>query len=83
VNRVDNIGMADNSYLNRNLPNPFYGIIPRTISGSTETISVQNFLTDRLLPQFEVVLTIFSLSGSIQEEFTAITNSLHLAYHLH
>src|SRR5215510_8428646 len=38
-------GFTDNSYLNRNLPNPFFGVIPRNTSfGSSSTISAQNLL---------------------------------------
>ena len=41
----NNIGFADNSYLNRTLPNPFFGVIPQTTSlGSSRTISAQNLL---------------------------------------
>jgi Carboxypeptidase regulatory-like domain len=40
----NNIGFADNSYLNRNLPNPFFGIIPRSGIGSNAVISAQNLL---------------------------------------
>jgi hypothetical protein len=39
------IGFADNSYLNRNLPNPFFGILPRnTTLGRSETIAAQELL---------------------------------------
>jgi hypothetical protein len=39
------IGFNDNNYLNRNLPNPFFGILPLTTSqGSSSTISAQNLL---------------------------------------
>lgn len=38
-------GFADNSFLNRNLPNPFFGILPRTSTlGGSATTSVQNLL---------------------------------------
>jgi hypothetical protein len=41
----NNIGIADNSYLNRNLPNPFYGILPWYSGlGNGNTISAQNLL---------------------------------------
>jgi hypothetical protein len=40
----NNIGFVDNSYLNRNLPNPFFGIIPRSGIGSNASISAQNLL---------------------------------------
>ena len=40
----NNVGFADNSYLNRNLPNPFFGIIPRSGIGSNAVISAQNLL---------------------------------------
>jgi Carboxypeptidase regulatory-like domain/TonB dependent receptor-like, beta-barrel len=41
----NNIGFADNSYLNRTLPNPFFGILPQTTGlGSGKTISAQNLL---------------------------------------
>ncbi|HEY3038162.1 MAG TPA: TonB-dependent receptor, partial [Pyrinomonadaceae bacterium] len=38
-------GFADNSYLNRTLPNPFFGILPITSGlGASATISAQNLL---------------------------------------
>ncbi|MCI0388773.1 MAG: TonB-dependent receptor, partial [Acidobacteria bacterium] len=38
-------GFADNTYLNRQLPNPFFGILARTTNlGSSSTISSQNLL---------------------------------------
>ena len=38
-------GFADNSYLNRTLPNPFFGILPITSSlGGSPSISAQNLL---------------------------------------
>jgi hypothetical protein len=41
----NNIGFADNSYLNRNLPNPFFDILPFwTGLGNGPTISAQNLL---------------------------------------
>lgn len=39
------IGFQDNTYLNRTLPNPFYGILPLTSGlGNSPTISAQNLL---------------------------------------
>jgi Carboxypeptidase regulatory-like domain/TonB-dependent Receptor Plug Domain len=39
------IGFGDNSFLNRNLPNPFFGILPRNTGlGSSNVISAQNLL---------------------------------------
>jgi len=39
------IGFGDNTYLNRNLPNPFFGILPITSGfGGSATISAQNLL---------------------------------------
>ncbi|HEV8482703.1 MAG TPA: hypothetical protein VGV87_04015, partial [Blastocatellia bacterium] len=41
-----NAGRLDNSYLNRNLPNPFFGILPRTSGfGANSTIAATNLLT--------------------------------------
>lgn len=38
-------GIADNSYLNRQVPNPFFGVLPQNTSlGSSPTISAQNLL---------------------------------------
>ncbi len=38
-------GFADNSYLNRHLPNPFFGILPRNTSlGNSKRLSAQNLL---------------------------------------
>jgi len=38
-------GFEDNTYLNRQLPNPFFGILPRNSNfGSTATLSSQNLL---------------------------------------
>ncbi|HEY8458917.1 MAG TPA: TonB-dependent receptor [Blastocatellia bacterium] len=38
-------GFADNSYLNRNLPNPFFGVLPQNTSlGSRPVISAQELL---------------------------------------
>ncbi|HEX5082610.1 MAG TPA: carboxypeptidase regulatory-like domain-containing protein [Blastocatellia bacterium] len=39
------IGFVDNSYLNRKLPNPFFGVLPQNTSlGSSPTISAQELL---------------------------------------
>jgi len=41
----NNKGFVDNSYLNRNLPNPFFGILPQNTGlGNPRTISAQNLL---------------------------------------
>ncbi len=41
----NNIGFADNSYLNRNLPNPFFDVLPRnTTLGANRTLTAQNLL---------------------------------------
>ena len=41
----NNRGFADNTYLNRQLPNPFFGILPRNTNlGSSASVSSQNLL---------------------------------------
>ncbi len=41
----NNRGFADNSYLNRTMPNPFYGVLPKTSGlGGSPTISAFNLL---------------------------------------
>ncbi len=41
----NNRGFSDNSYLNRTMPNPFYGVLPKTAGlGASPTISAFNLL---------------------------------------
>jgi Carboxypeptidase regulatory-like domain/TonB-dependent Receptor Plug Domain len=41
----NNLGFTDNSFLNRNLPNPFFGILPRnTDFGGSDRIAAENLL---------------------------------------
>ncbi|MBO0722651.1 MAG: TonB-dependent receptor, partial [Blastocatellia bacterium] len=61
------IGIADNNYLNRNLPNPFFGILPfYTSLGNSPTISAQNLL--RPDPIFQDVTNNFLEDGKYRSD---------------
>jgi carboxypeptidase family protein len=63
----NNRGFVDNSYLNRNLPNPFFGILPRNTNlGSSDRISAQNLL--RPNPIFQDVTNNFIQDGRYRSD---------------
>jgi carboxypeptidase family protein len=63
----NNIGFTDNSYLNRNLPNPFFNILPfYTSLGNGPTISAQNLL--RPNPIFQDMTNNFIQDGRYRSD---------------